>query len=115
MSEEEFSSALQSRFRNCQFYTQHPDFAPWWSIRTFVSDNTSWGILPGFKRARRVIQRVVAREAVRDPTDRQRNNIQDLILRLGKKPHQFLNPYALRHRRKWNGEEPTYIVATAIR
>jgi ubiquinone/menaquinone biosynthesis C-methylase UbiE len=115
MTEAEFSSALQSRFRNCQFYTQHPDFAPWWSIRTFVSDNTSWGILPGFKKARRVIQRAVAREAVRDPTDRQRNDIQELILRLGKKPHQFLNPYALRRRRKWNGEEPTYIVATAIR
>ena len=115
MTEEEFSSALLSRFRNCQFYTQHPDFAPWWSIRTLVSDNTSWGNLRGFKKVRRAIQRTVAPEAVKDPTDEQRNTVSELILRLGKKPHQFLNPYALRRRRKWNGEKSIYIVATAMR
>jgi SAM-dependent methyltransferase len=115
MTEEEFSSALGSRFRDARFYTQHPDFAPWWSIRTFVSDNTAWGRVRGFRRFRRAIQEAVAPEAVKDPTDEQRRSILELILRLGRKPHQFLNPYALRPRRKWNREKPIYTVATAIR
>lgn len=115
MTEEEFSSALLSRFRDCQFYTQHPDFAPWWSIRTFVSDNTSWANLRGFKKVRRAIQKAVAPEAVKDPTDEQRKSLSELILRLGRKPHQFWNPYALRRRREWTREKSTYTVATAIR
>jgi SAM-dependent methyltransferase len=115
MTEEEFSSALHSRFRDSRFFTQHPDFAPWWSIRTCVSDNTAWGRVRGFSRLRRLIQDVIAPEATRDPTEEQRKSILELILRLGRSPHQFLNPYALRPRRRWTHEKPTYIVATATR
>jgi SAM-dependent methyltransferase len=115
MTEEEFSSALCSRFRDGRFYTQHPNFAPWWSVRTFVSDNTAWGRVRGFRRLRRAIQEAVAPEAVRDLTDEQRKFVLELILGLGRKPHQFLNPFALRLRRKWTREKSIYTVATAIR
>jgi len=35
-------------------------------------------------------------EAISDPTDEQRRSIVELILRLGRNPHRFLNPYVLR-------------------
>ena len=72
MTEEEFSDALSLRFRDRTFYTQHPYFAPWWSPRTFVSDNTPWGRIRGFKRLRRAVQRLIGSEVVRDPTDVER-------------------------------------------
>jgi SAM-dependent methyltransferase len=115
MTEEEFSLALRSRFRNSRFYTQHPDFAPWWSTRTFVCDNTPWRGVRGFGRLRRAIQNATSPEAVSEPTDEQKRSIVDLILRLGRSPHRFLNPYALRPQRKWTCERATYIVATTIR
>jgi ubiquinone/menaquinone biosynthesis C-methylase UbiE len=115
MTEEEFSTALKSRFRVSRFYTQHPDFAPWWSVRTFLSDKTPWARIRGFRRLRRAVQLRVSPEAVSDPTDDQRTSILDLIVGLGRKPHEFLNPYALRPRRDWTREKPIYVVATAIR
>lgn len=115
LTEEEFASALDSRFRESRFYTQRPGYAPWWSIRTFVSENTAWGRLRGFRRLRRAIQSVVSPEAITDATDAQRSSTVELILRLGRKPRQFLNPYALRPHRKWTREEALYNVAIAIR
>jgi SAM-dependent methyltransferase len=111
MTEQEFAFALQSRFRDNCFYTQRPDFAPWWSVRTFVSDNTPWRHIRGFSRLRRAIQRFVCPEAVAEPTARQKAATVELILELGRKPHEFLNPYALRRHRKWTCERPTYLVA----
>lgn len=115
MTEEEFSSELNKRFRNTHFYTQHPDFAPWWSIRTFVSDNTAWKKVRGFSRLKRAIQRVFSPQAISEPTDEQKRFSPDLILRLGQSQNRFLNPYALRPRRRWTRERPTYIVAIATR
>jgi SAM-dependent methyltransferase len=111
MTEQEFAFALQSRFQDNCFYTQRPDFAPWWSVRTFVSDNTPWRHIRGFRRLRRAIQGFVCPEAVAEPTARQRAATVELILELGRKPHEFLNPYALRRHRKWTCERATYLVA----
>lgn len=115
MTEEQFSAALRARFRDTRFYTQHPDFAPWWSARTFVSDNTSWGHIRGFRRLRRAVQRLIGSEAVRDPTDEERSAIVELIVGLERKPNQFLSPYVLRPRRRWTREKPIYIIASAVR
>ena len=105
MTEEEFVSVLGSRFQDSRFYTQHPHFAPWWSIRTFASDNTAWVRVRGFSRLRRVIQNVLSPEVISNATEAQRKSTVELILRLGQKPRKFLNPYALRPRRKWTREK----------
>jgi ubiquinone/menaquinone biosynthesis C-methylase UbiE len=115
MTEEEFVSALGSRFQDSRFYTQHPHFAPWWSIRTFASDNTAWVRVRGYSRLRRVIQNVLSPELISNVTEAQRKSTVELILRLGQKPRRFLNPYALRPRRKWTREKAIYNVAIAIR
>jgi SAM-dependent methyltransferase len=115
MTEEEFSSALQSRFENSDFYTQHPYSAPWWSARTFAADNTPWDRIGGFRRLRRAVQRAVSPEAVGDPTEQQRKSISALILGLARNPHKFLNPSAVIPRRNWTRERPIYMVATATK
>ncbi|HEV2618193.1 MAG TPA: class I SAM-dependent methyltransferase [Candidatus Acidoferrales bacterium] len=114
MTEDEFASALRSRFRQTRFYSQHPHFAPWWSPRTFVANVTSWNSLPGFKRLHHSAQFRLAPRTVYDPTETQRNCVIEQILDMRKNQHPFLNPYTLRPRRKWNGEKPTYIVANAL-
>lgn len=115
MTEEEFSTALASKFRDIKLYTQCPDYAPWWSIRTFVSENSPWGNIRGFRRLRRFVQRLFAPEVIRDPTDEERSTILELISRIGRNPNRTFNPYVLRPRRYWTRENPTYFVATAIR
>ena len=114
MTQEEFSSALYSRFNDIRFYTQRPNSAAFWSTRAFASDKSPWDLVPGVRRLRRGLQYVVAREAVRDPTEEQRKNVCELILAVGRKPRP-LSPFALRSLRKWTREKPTYIIAVATR
>lgn len=115
MTEEEFEFAVGSRFRTSQFYTQRPTFAPWWSTRTFVCEETVWMRIRGFRRLRRTLQNVFSPEAISDATETQRKSTVELIAGLGRRPRKFLNPYALRRRRKWTGEKAVYNVAIAIR
>jgi len=114
MTEGEFALALGSRFRNLCFYTQRPRSAAWWSVRAFVADESPWKRLRGFVRLRRLIQAVLAPEAIKDPADEQRVSVSNLILRVSRSPHEFLNPFALRRRREWIREKPTYVIATGI-
>lgn len=113
MTEEEFASDLRARFRGIKLYSQHPYTAPWWSIRTLSADVTAWQKLRGFNRLHFAAQLRLAPRVVRDPTDEQRSSAIEQILVAGKNQNPILNPYALRPRRKWNGEKPTYIVANA--
>ncbi|MHB8559070.1 MAG: class I SAM-dependent methyltransferase [Candidatus Acidiferrales bacterium] len=115
MTEVEFASALRSRFHDLHFYTQGPYSAAWWSTRALICENTPWNRIPGFWRMRRAFQYKFSPEAISDPTDEQRKSILELILRVARRPHQLLNPFALRSEREWAREKPTYIIATGIR
>jgi SAM-dependent methyltransferase len=114
MTEEEFAFALCSRFRNGQFYSQCPDFSPWWSARTLVCENTPWRHIRGFRRLRWNVQKWIFPEAVTDPTAQQRTSAADVILEVARSRRRLLNPYVVR-RRKWRREKYVYIVATAVR
>lgn len=111
LTEHEFMAALQSRFRQVVFYTQRPNFAPFWSPRTLVSENTPWRRIRGFRRLRRAIQRIACPGVIEEPTAAHKAGTAELILRLEQKPRELLNPYALRRQRKWTREQPTYLVA----
>ena len=115
MTEEEFTAAVQSRFRDCRFYTQRPTSAAWWSVRTFACDNTPWKHIRGFSRLRRAIQKVFVPEAVEPPAIDQRESVLALIAGVGRSPWHLFNPFVLRPQRGWNRENPMYFVATAIR
>jgi SAM-dependent methyltransferase len=115
MTEEQFALTLGSRFRNLRFYTQRPSSAAWWSARALVSEDSPWKRVRGFSRLRRLVQAALVPEAVKGPTDEQRRSVPNLILRVSRSPHQLLSPFALRRRREWTREKPTYVIAMAIR
>jgi 2-polyprenyl-3-methyl-5-hydroxy-6-metoxy-1,4-benzoquinol methylase len=115
MKEEEFTAALRSRFHDCQFYTQRPASAAWWSVRALVSEDCLWTRIPGFTRVRKSIQWRIFPEAIKDPTDEQRKSAPRLIVEMARSWRRLLNPYIVRPQRKWNHEKANYIIATAIR
>ena len=115
MTEQEFTEALRTRFQDCRFYTQRPESAAWWSLRTFASENTPWRRVRGFSRLRRAIQNAFVPEAINPPSSEQRESVLELIVNLERTSKRLLNPFVLRPQRKWNRENPTYFIATAIR
>lgn len=115
MTESEFASALASKFTSIRFYAQCSASAAWWSARSFSCVNSPWIRIPGFWRTRTLAQRIVAPEAVGNPTADQRAAASELILQVARKSHSALNPFALKPRRKWIPEKPTYIIASAVR
>jgi len=115
MTENEFSFVLCSRFRNTRFYTQHLNFAPWWSPRTLVCENTWWRHIRGFRRLRWTLQRWIFPEAVNDPTAEQRASAANVILEVARSRRRLLNQYVVRPRRRWHREQSMYTLATAFR
>ncbi len=115
MTEEEFATALRSRFHDCRFYTQRPTTAAWWSLRALACEDTPWKHIRGFGRLRRAIQNVFVPQAVNPPTIEQRESVSHLIIGLERAPRPLFNSFVLRPQRNWNREHPTYFVATAIR
>lgn len=115
LTEGEFTDALRSRFRECELYTQRPTCAAWWSARTLVCEDTPWKRIRGFSRLRHAIQYLLIHEAVMPPTAKERDSIVALIAAISRSSRHLFNPFALRARRSWNREVPTYFVANAIR
>ncbi len=113
MTEDEFSFLLRARFRKVKLYSQHPHSAPRWSFRTLAADVSPWQGLRLFDRLHRSAQFRLAPRTVYDPTAEERSSVIEQISNARKSQHPFLNPYILRPRRRWNGERPTYIVASA--
>ena len=115
MTEEEFASAVRSRFQDVRFFTQRPHSAAWWSPRTFICESTPWRHVRGFRRLRRAVQRGIFPESVDDPTSEQRALALDTILLLAGSRRRLLNPFIVRPRRTWHREHSVYIIATATR
>lgn len=113
MTVEEFGSALRARFRGVRLYTQRPRSAAWWSLRTLASDITPR--MPSFARLRESARFRFFPRAVRGPTPEQRKSVVEEILRASRGLTSPLNPYAVRPRRNWTLEKPTYSIAIATR
>jgi SAM-dependent methyltransferase len=114
MTQEEFSSALSARFDETRLFTQRPDTAAFWSMRSLVCNSSPWNRIRGFQRLRCGLQAIVAREAIRNPTEDQRKNVCSLILAVERGAHP-LSPFAVRPLREWTREKPIYIIAVATR
>jgi ubiquinone/menaquinone biosynthesis C-methylase UbiE len=113
MTVEEFTSALRARFCRVRLYTQRPYSAAWWSLRTLASDIAPR--IPGFARLRESARFRLFPKAVRGPTIEQRRSVVEEILQASRGLTSPLNPYAVRPRRKWTLEKPTYFIAIATR
>jgi SAM-dependent methyltransferase len=115
MTEDEFSDALHARFRDIHLYTQHPQSAAWWSLRSIAADITPWDRVGLLRRLRRSAQFRFGSKAVHGPSDEERTSVVECVLHQRRRRHSLLNPFALRPQRKWTREKPTYIIATAVR
>lgn len=113
MTEEEFSSVLRSRFRRIKFYSQHPRHAPRLSLRVLAADATPWREDARFERIRRSAHFRLAPQTVYELTPEQRRCATHRISNMRQRP--FVNTYGIGPRRRWDGEKPAYIVATATR
>ena len=115
MTESEFASALRRRFHRIKLHSQHPRFAPRWSLRALAADVTPWQGNPRFERIRRSARFRFAPHLVYEFTNEQRLSVVDQILRAREKQRAFVNTHGVGPRRKWDGEKPAYIIATATR
>lgn len=111
MTEDEFSSALCARFRRVKLYSQHPRFAPRWSLRAFAADQSPWQNSSLFNRLQRSARFRLAPFTVYTLTLHQRDAVQQILN--PPRSNSWINPYALHRRRRGNGEEPAYFVANA--
>lgn len=113
MTEREFISALGAAFIGIDLYTQHPYSAGWWSLRALAADVAPR--IPGYARLRRAAQFRFFPRAVYDPQVEERLSVVDEVLAARRARSHPLNCNAVRKRRPWTGEKPTYLIATAIR
>jgi len=110
MTEQEFISGLRSRFYDLSFYTQRPYSAAWWSPRTLVSKYGLWRHIPGFSRLPGLAQFLVTPEVSAGLTKEVRSSASDMILKIERRRRRLFNPFAVRRRRAWTGEKPTYVI-----
>lgn len=115
MDEPEFREVLKSQFSNVTLYTQRPFSASFWSLRAFASDSTPWSRSSLLRRIHRSAQFRLAPELYSDPGGSNRRSAVETILDVSRKRRSFVNPYVVRPQKKWTGEVPTYMIATARR
>ena len=111
MTEDEFLSALRTRFLSVKMYSQHPHRAPWWSLRTLAADESPWDQIHLCRRLRRSAHYRLAPLSVYDPSPEQRSAVIDHILHLGRLGPSILIPFIVRSHRRWTGEQPFYFIA----
>lgn len=115
MTEAEFSSALRARFRRVKMYSQHPRFAPRWSLSALAADATPWRGNEVFERIRRSAHFRFAPHTVAELTPADRSGVVEEVLKARKMQRPLANQYGLAPRHKWSRTKPTYFVAIAER
>ena len=108
MTEADFRSAINSRFRLSRLYSQCPTKARLWSTRSFRLPNTPWLKVNGFWRLQskcRALQAKFEQAARADPVGE--------ILRSEPWASRLVNPYIVSPQSRWSGEAPTYLICVA--
>jgi SAM-dependent methyltransferase len=107
--EGEFLDLLQARFRSVKLYTQFPQSAGWWSLRSLAAERSPWLCIKGFWRLSSwlcpAIQAHVS-PAIRARTD-------EIILARHSFPSSLFDPYIVRRRSKSSRERPYILIAVA--
>jgi SAM-dependent methyltransferase len=106
LEERELRTLLRERFQRLTFYGQTSHSTAWWSPSSLAVLNSPWRDVRGCWRLQQCLERFHSNrlaEAQEDPVAS--------ILRRIPVWTRILNPYLVRRRREWTGEEPTYILA----
>ncbi len=107
--EREFIELLRSRFKDVRLYTQFPQWAVWWSLRSLAAERSPWLRIKGFWRLSSWLCpaiRTHVKPVIRASAD-------DVILARDRFPSSLFNPYIVRERLDGNRERPYILVAVA--
>lgn len=108
MDEEQFRLLIASRFRRVRWYSQSLVTAGWWSLRSLSAIHSPWKRLRGFWRISSL-----CRHHGGEVDERDRQDPVAAILRKGGLLSDMVDPYHIRRRSPWTGEQPTYLLAIA--
>jgi SAM-dependent methyltransferase len=107
--EGEFVDLLHAHFRSVRLYTQFPQSAAWWSLRSMAAERSPWLRIKGFWRLSSWFCpaiRSYVNPAIRSAAD-------DVILARDTFPSSLFNPYIVRARSAGTHERPYILVAVA--
>jgi len=107
--ENEFVNLLRVRFRLIRLYTQFPQSAAWWSLRSMAAERSPWLHIKGFWRLSSWFCPAI--RAYVDPVTR--STAADAILAHDTFSSSLFNPYIVRARAPWTRERPYILVAVA--
>ena len=107
--EREFVDLLHSRFRTIRLYTQFPQWAAWWSLRSLAAERSPWLGIKGFWRLSSWFCPAIRTHV--NPSIR--SSADDVILARDTFLSSLFNPYIVRERLESNRERPYILVAVA--
>jgi len=108
--EREFVDLLRSKFKVVRLYSQFPQTAAWWSLRSLAAERSPWLRIKGFWRVSSwfcpAINSQIA-PAIRAKAD-------EIILARDTFPSSLFNPFIVRPRSENSRERPYALVAVAL-
>ena len=111
LDESEFASLLASRFSLLRYYGQSADTACWWWPRSLATHNSPWRDVKGYWRTK---QWLFGRRQAHDLAQARQDPVEWLL-----RPEPALaflfNPFRVRKRVHYAGEQPVYIVAVGVK
>jgi ubiquinone/menaquinone biosynthesis C-methylase UbiE len=107
--EEEFTQMLEGRFQSVRLYTQFPQSAAWWSLRSIAAERSPWLRIRGFWRLSSWFCPAIRTEVSR----RDRALTEQIILAQDTFASALFNPYIVRARSKGSQERPYLFIAVA--
>jgi SAM-dependent methyltransferase len=108
-NEEEFVELLRVRFKSVRLYTQFPQSAAWWSLRSLAAETSPWLRIRGFWRLASWFCPAIRT----DLSPLNRSLADGVILGRDTFPGSLFNPYIVRARSKGTRERPYILVAVA--
>jgi SAM-dependent methyltransferase len=113
MSEREFMELLTPRFREWQLYTQRPQSAAFWSLRSLAAERSLWFRVRGPGRVREMLRSVLCPHLRESAAPTHRQEPSRAILASDRPLSGSFNPYLVRAQSRQSRETPAYFVAVA--
>ena len=111
MTEADFLGILRPRFDRISLFSQKPKSANWWSPRSLAASVSPWNKMRGFWRIGSLLCPYLDGQATRQARDEPAK----MILTHDPPWSNLVNPFTVRPRSNWSGEQPEYLIAIGVR
>lgn len=115
MTVEEFQRAVGRRFDRSVYYSQMPQWAAWWSLRSLAAVDSPWFRPKGCWRVRDAAHMIVCRHIRGAVPEEFRLSPVRAVLAHDRPLASLVNPYAVRSWSPASRERPLYVIAVAQR